>query len=120
MKRFIISAITVFLIISGGCGIFVVRDRYVGDELYDDRLVYVYDYGEAIPYESGIYESWQAALECVVEWENTWTYGVETTASQVDIIKAGKELERIVGRLCQQVLYEDFTLKGKEFPPVGL
>ena len=98
----------------------VVEDRYVVEDMYDDRLVYVYDYGEAIPYESGIYESGQAALEYVLEWENAWTDGVEETMSQVDVIKAGKELERILGRLYQQALYEDYTLKGKKFPRVGL
>jgi len=107
MKRLVISVITAVVSDPAGCEMVVVDDTYVVEDMYNDRLAYVYDYGEAVPTEAGIYRSSQAALEGVLELENAWTNGVEETMEQVDVIRAGKELEKILRRLYQQALYED-------------
>jgi hypothetical protein len=101
MKRLVISVITVLVIVPAGCETVVVDDTYVVEDMYNDRLAYVYDYGEAVPTEAGMYRSGQAALEGVLELENAWTDGVEATMEQVDVIRAGEELEKILGRLYQ-------------------
>jgi len=107
MKRSVIALIVFLGFVPAGCETVVVDDTYVVEDMYNDRLAYVYDYGEAVPTEAGMYRSSQAALEGVLELENAWTDGVEETMEQVDVIRAGKELEKILRRLYQQALYED-------------
>ncbi len=107
MKRSVIAAITVLGFALTGCEMVVVDEAYVVEDMYSDRLVYVYDYGEAVPAEAGMYRSSQAALEGIVEMGETWNNGVEVAMRQVDVIRAGKELEAALRRLYQQALYED-------------
>jgi len=107
MKRLTITLIVFFVIVSAGCEMVVVDDRRVAEDMYNGRLVYVYDYGEAVPAEAGVYRSSQAVLEGIIEVQNAWTDGVEKTMAQVDVTKAGKELGKILCRLYQQGLYED-------------
>ena len=118
MRRTVLSAITVLGFALAGCETALVND------IDDDPFPYVYDYGEAVPAEAGMYRSSQAALEGVIEVENAWTNGVEETMEQVDVIRAGKELEKILRRLYQPGspagLYEDYILKGIKFPREGL
>ena len=101
MRRTVLSAITVLGFALAGCETALVND------IDDDPFPYVYDYGEAVPAEAGMYRSSQAALEGVIEAENAWTNGVEETMEQVDVIRAGKELEAALRRLYQRALYED-------------
>ena len=107
MKRTVIAAITVLGFALAGCETAVVDDAYVVEDMYNDRLAYVYDYGEAVPTEAGIYRSGQAALEEIVEMGETWNNGVEVAMREVDVIMVGKELEAALRRLYQQALYED-------------
>lgn len=101
MKRSVIALIVFLGFALAGCETALVND------MYDDPFPYVYDYGEAVPAEAGIYRSSQAVLEGILEVENAWTNGVEETMEQVDVIRAGKELEAALRRLYQQALYED-------------
>ena len=107
MKRLAITLIVFFVIVSAGCEMVVVNDGCVVEEMYNGRLAYVYDYGEAVPAEAGVYRSSQAVLEGVIEVQNGWTDIFEKTMEQVDITKAGKKVEKILCRLYQQALYED-------------
>lgn len=101
MRRSVLSAITVLGFALAGC------ETALNNDIDDDPFPYVYDYGEAVPVEAGMYRSSQVALEGMLELENAWTNGVEETMEQVDVIRAGKELEKILRRLYQQALYED-------------
>ena len=35
-----------------GCETAMVDDAYVAEDMYNDRLAYIYDYGEAVPTEA--------------------------------------------------------------------
>lgn len=107
MKRSVIALIVFVGFILAGCETAVVDEAYVAEDMYNDRLAYIYDYGEAVPTESGIYRSGQAVIEGVVDLGEAWSHGVEVTMREVDVIKAGKELEATLHRLYQQSLYED-------------
>ena len=107
MKRSVLALIVFLGFILFGCETTVVDDAYVAEDMYDDRLAYIYDYGEAVPTEAGIYRSGQAALEGIVYLGEAWTNGVEVTMREVDVIRIGKEMEAALHRLYQQNLYED-------------
>ena len=42
-----------------GCEMAMVDDAYVAEDMYNDRLAYIYDYGEAVPTE---------ALQLLMAW----------------------------------------------------
>ena len=107
MKRSVIALVVFFGFILAGCETAVVDDAYVAEDIYNDRLAYIYDYSEAVPTESGVYRSCQAVLEGVVDFGEAWSRGVEVTMREVDVIKVGKEMEAALRRLYQQNLYED-------------
>ncbi len=107
MKRSVIVLIVFLGFILAGCETVVVDEAYVAEDMYNDRLVYVYDYGEAVPSEAGIYRSGQAALEGIVDLGEAWTNGVEVAMQEVDVIRIGKEMEAALHGLYQQSLYED-------------
>ncbi len=107
MKRLILIVIAFCGFIPAGCKTVDVDGRYLADDMYSDRLAFVYDYGEAVPAEAGIYQSGQAALDGIVGFSEAWTGGVESTMQYVDIKKAGHELEVALRSLYQQDLYKD-------------
>jgi hypothetical protein len=107
MKRSVIALILFLGIIPAGCEMAVVDDAYVTEDMYEDRLAYIYDYGERVPTESGLYRSGQAVVDGVVDLGEAWSHGVEVTMREVDVLKVGKELEAALCRLYQQSLYEN-------------
>jgi hypothetical protein len=107
MKRSVIALIVFLGFILAGCETAIVDDPYVAEDMYSDRLAYIYDYSEAVPTESGIFRSGQAVVEGIVDLGEAWTHGVEVTMREVDVLRAGKELEIALCRLYQQSLYED-------------
>ncbi len=107
MKRSVIALILFLGFILAGCETAMVDDAYVVEDMYDDRLAYIYDYSEAVPTESGIFHSGQAVVEGIVDLGEAWSHGVKVTMREVDVLKAGKELEVALCRLYQQSLYED-------------
>ena len=107
MKRTVIALIVFLGFIPAGCETALVDDAYVAEDMYNDRLAYIYDYGEAVPTESGVYHSGKAIVEGFVDLGEAWSHGVKVTMREVDVLKAGKELEVALCRLYQQSLYED-------------
>ena len=107
MRRSVIALIVFLGFIPAGCETAMVDNAYVAEDMYNDRLAYIYDYSEAVPTESGVYRSGQAVVEGIVNLGEAWSHGVKVTMREIDVLKAGKELEAALCRLYQQSLYED-------------
>ncbi len=106
MKILAISAIAALWMVLSGC-------QTAGDDgMYSAQLAYVYDYGEPVPTESGMYRSGQAVLEGVIEAEDALVGGVKNSMDQVDIKRLGLEFELMLRRLYQKSLYEEEQCLG--------